>query len=148
LSLLLHELGHAFTARAFDLRVKSVTLHGFAGFTEIDPEPQTAGREFLVAFVGPAVNGVLAAICLGAQFALPDSDVDVVLRDLGVVNLALFLFNLAPGLPLDGGRLVVAGVWKATRDKLKGQQAGAYAGFVVAGGVGLWGITSFDTFGA
>jgi Zn-dependent protease len=148
LSLLLHELGHALTALAFKLRVRSVTLHGFAGFTEIDPDPQTAGREFLVAFVGPAVNGVIAALCLGGQLLLPDGDVETVLTDLGVVNLALFVFNLAPGLPLDGGRLVVAAVWKATRDKLKGQQAGAYAGFVVAGAVGLWGITSFDSYGA
>jgi Zn-dependent protease len=148
LSLLMHELGHALTALAFKLRVRSVTLHGFVGFTEYEPQPQTAGREFLVAFVGPAVNGVLAALCLGGQLLLPHGDAETVLTDLGVVNLALFVFNLAPGLPLDGGRLVVAAVWKATRDKLKGQQAGAYAGFVVAGAVGLWGITSFNGFGA
>lgn len=148
LSLLLHELGHAFTARAFHLRVRSVTLHGFVGYTDYEPEAPSAGREFLVAFVGPAVNGVIAGLCLVGQTLVPDGDVAVVLRDLGVVNFALFVFNLAPGLPLDGGRLVVAAVWKFTRDKLKGQQAGAYAGFVVAGGVGLWGITSFDTYGA
>jgi Zn-dependent protease len=156
LSLVLHELGHAMTALRFGLRVRSVTIHGFAGFTEIEPEPKTAVREFLVGFSGPFVNGVLAALCFLALIALPGSGADgvhregvlhifsvpvpdtfagVVLFYLAITNLALFLFNCAPGLPLDGGRLVVAIVWGATRNRLYGLRAGAYGGFVVAGAI-------------
>ena len=141
LSLLLHEIGHALTALAFQLRVRKVTLHGFAGFTEIYPDPPSAGREFLVAFVGPLVNGVLAVLCFGVRLLTPaDGNAYLVLTDLGVTNLALFVFNLAPGLPLDGGRLVVATVWGASRDKMRGLRVGAYAGFVVAAAVIAWGM--------
>jgi Zn-dependent protease/CBS domain-containing protein len=148
LSLLLHEIGHALTALAFQLRVRKVTLHGFAGFTEIYPDPPSAGREFLVAFVGPLVNGVLAALCFGARLLAPqDGNAYVVLTDLGVTNLALFVFNLAPGLPLDGGRLVVATVWGASRDKMRGLRVGAYAGFVVAAAVVAWGLVGLTGAG-
>jgi Zn-dependent protease len=149
-SLLLHEIGHALTALAFHLHVRKVTLHGFAGFTEIHPEPQGPGREFLVAFAGPLVNGILAGACFaGARFTAENSKVDFLLGDLGVTNLALFIFNLAPGLPLDGGRLVVAAVWRVTRDKLRGLRVGAYGGFLVAAVVVVWGATASRTgFGA
>lgn len=149
-SLLAHEIGHALTAQGFGLRVRSVTLHGFAGFTEFEPEPATPGREFLIAFVGPAVNGVLAGLCFLGLLVVPsDGSVGTVLFYLAITNLALFVFNLAPGLPLDGGRVVVAAVWALSRDRLRGQRAGAYGGFVVAAGVVVWATaTSSDGFGA
>jgi Zn-dependent protease len=135
-SLVLHELGHALTALSFRLRVRSVTIHGFAGFTEIEPEPQTAGREFLVAFAGPFVNAVLAAVCYVIAHALPaHSAAGVVLGYLGFINLLLAVFNAAPGLPLDGGRLVVGLVWGVTRNRMHGLRAGAYGGFVVAAAI-------------
>ncbi|WP_261567567.1 site-2 protease family protein [Frankia gtarii] len=148
-SLLVHEIGHCLTALAFGHTVRSVTLHGFAGFTEFEPEPRSPGREFLIAFVGPALNGLLAGLCfLGLLGIGDDTHVGVVLRDLGVINLALFVFNLAPGVPLDGGRVVIAAVWAATGDKLRGLRAGAYGGFVVAAGMVVWGTTiSGDSFG-
>lgn len=142
ISLLAHEIGHCLTALAFGHTVRSVTLHGFAGFTEFEPEPRSASREFLIAFVGPAVNGVLAGACLLGLLGVDDNtNLGVILRDLGVINLALFLFNLAPGLPLDGGRVVVAAVWGIGRDKLRGLRAGAYGGFVVAAGMVVWGAS-------
>ncbi|MEX5632444.1 site-2 protease family protein [Parafrankia sp. FMc2] len=140
LSLLAHEIGHALTAQYFGLRVRSVTLHGFAGFTEFEPEPATPAREFLIAFAGPAVNGVLAGACYLGLLAVPEhGSVGTVLFYLGFTNLVLFVFNLAPGLPLDGGRLVVAAVWALGRDRLRGLRAGAYGGFIVAGGLVVWG---------
>jgi Zn-dependent protease/CBS domain-containing protein len=149
LSLLLHEIGHALTALGFGLRVRAVTVHGFAGFTEIEPEPPTAGREFLVAVAGPSVNGLIAGLCfLGLLGTSTDHSVGVLLFDLGITNLALCVFNLAPGLPLDGGRLVVAAVWGVTKDRLTGLRAGAYGGFVVAGAVAVWALlTSSGGFG-
>ncbi len=149
LSLLLHEIGHALTALAFHLRVRKVTLHGFAGFTEIYPDPQGPGREFLVAFAGPLMNGLLAVVCFGGRwFAPEEGKIDFLFRDLGLTNFALFVFNLAPGLPLDGGRLVVAVVWGATRDKLRGLRVGAYGGFVVAAGVVALGLVAMSGVGA
>jgi Zn-dependent protease len=141
LSLLLHEIGHALTALGFGLRVRAVTIHGFAGFTEIEPEPPTAGRELLVGVSGPLVNGLLAGLCfLGKANTSGDSQLGVLFFDMAITNLALFVFNLAPGLPLDGGRLVVATVWGATGSKLRGLKAGAYGGFVVAAVVAGWGM--------
>ncbi|SNQ47528.1 conserved membrane hypothetical protein [Frankia canadensis] len=141
-SLLAHELGHCLVALRLGHVVHSVTLHGFAGFTAYEPEPRSAGRMFLIAFAGPAVNGVLAGagelvlLAVGA-----DTHVGVAVRDLAYINLALFVFNLAPGLPLDGGGVVVAGVWALTKDKLRGLRAGAYGGFLVAAGLLVWGTT-------
>jgi Zn-dependent protease/CBS domain-containing protein len=141
LSLLLHEIGHALTALGFGLRVRAVTIHGFAGFTEIEPEPPTAGRELLVGVSGPLVNGLLAGLCfLGVAHTSGDSQLGVLLLQMTITNLALFLFNLAPGLPLDGGRLVVATVWAVTGNKLRGLKAGAYGGFVIAAAVAGWGM--------
>lgn len=150
LSLLAHEIGHALTAQRFGLHVRSVTLHGFAGFTEFEPEPATAAREFLIAFVGPAVNGVIGGLCFLGLLAVPDhGSVGAVLFFIGFTNAALFVFNLAPGLPLDGGRVVVAAVWAIGHDKLRGLRAGAYGGFVVAGALVVWGATkNSDGFGA
>ncbi|ABW14250.1 peptidase M50 [Parafrankia sp. EAN1pec] len=150
LSLLAHEIGHALTAQRFGLHVRSVTLHGFAGFTEFEPEPATAAREFLIAFVGPAVNGVIGGLCFLGLLAVPDhGSVGTVLFFIGFTNAALFVFNLAPGLPLDGGRVVVAAVWAIGHDKLRGLRAGAYGGFIVAGALVVWGATKdSDGFGA
>lgn len=146
LSLLLHELGHALTALWFKLRVKAVTIHGFAGFTEIEPEPQTARREFLVGFSGPFVNGVLAGLCFLGLWTTSSADpLAAVLEYLAITNLILFIFNLAPGLPLDGGRLVVATVWGITRSRLTGLRAGAYGGFVVAGGLVVLALVSSES---
>ncbi|WP_043603472.1 MULTISPECIES: site-2 protease family protein [Protofrankia] len=142
-SLVLHEIGHCLTALGLGLRVRAVTVHGFVGFTEIEPEPPTPAREFLVAVSGPAVNGVLAGVGFALLAALNSgTQPSVVILDLAATNLILFVFNLLPGLPLDGGRLVVAAVWGGTRDRLRGARAGAYGGYVVAGLLALWVLLS------
>jgi Zn-dependent protease len=141
-SLLAHELGHCLTALRLGHIVHSVTLHGFAGFTSYEPEPRSAGRMFAIAFAGPAVNGVLVGVGELIMLAVgADSPVGVAVRDLELINLGLFVFNLAPGLPLDGGGVVVSAVWAATGDKLRGLRAGAYGGFVVAAALLVWGTT-------
>ncbi|OHV35200.1 MULTISPECIES: site-2 protease family protein [Pseudofrankia] len=138
-SILLHEIGHALVADRFGLRVRSVTVHGFAGFTQHEKEPQTAGRQFLLSFSGPFVNGLISGLCfLGLLGVSSHSSVGVVLLDLAITNLALFVFNLAPGLPLDGGGVVVAAVWGVTHNRLRGLRAGAYGGFLVAAALAAW----------
>jgi Zn-dependent protease len=143
ISLLLHELGHCFTALSMSLHVDAVTLYGFAGFTEIRPEPQTPFREFLVAVSGPAVNLLLGAIALGLRLPLGENGVaGTLLFDIGRVNIALGILNLLPGLPLDGGRVTSSAVWGATRSRLKGTQAGAVAGLIIAGGFVIVGLAT------
>ncbi|TDE09048.1 site-2 protease family protein, partial [Actinomadura sp. 6K520] len=128
-SVFIHELSHAVTARAFHLPVRSVTLHVLGGETAIEREAPTPGREFLIAFAGPLVNLVLAGLGILAHLLLPLPDVALLLVDaLAFANLLVGVFNLLPGLPLDGGRLVRAAVWKAT--------GRSRSGAIIAGWVG------------
>ncbi|WP_243719830.1 site-2 protease family protein [Actinomadura sp. KC06] len=128
-SVFVHELSHAVTARAFGLPVRSVTLHVLGGETSIEREAPTPGREFLIAFAGPLVNLVLAGLGLLAHAFVPMPDVALLLVDaLTFANLLVGVFNLLPGLPLDGGRLVRAAVWKAT--------GRSRSGAIIAGWVG------------
>jgi Zn-dependent protease len=130
-SVFVHELSHAVTARAFGLPVRSVTLHILGGETSIEREAPTPGREFLIAFAGPLTNLVLAGLGLLAHATLPLPDVALLLLEaLTFANLLVGLFNLLPGLPLDGGRLVRAAVWKATGHSRSGA---IFAGWVGRG---------------
>ncbi|MWK39296.1 site-2 protease family protein [Actinomadura sp. J1-007] len=130
-SVFVHELSHAVTARVLGLPVRSVTLHILGGETSIEREAPTPGREFLIAFAGPLTNLVLAGLGLLAHAVLPLSDVALLLVDaLTFANLLVGVFNLLPGLPLDGGRLVRAAVWKVTG---RARNGAVFAGWVGRG---------------
>nr|WP_194736950.1 site-2 protease family protein [Actinomadura sp. RB99] len=132
-SVFVHELSHAVTARVLGLPVRSVTLHILGGETSIEREAATPGREFLIAFAGPLVNLVLAGLGLLAHAVLPLPDVALLLIDaLTFANLLVGVFNLLPGLPLDGGRLVRAAVWKATGHSRSGAIVAGWIGRAVA----------------
>jgi Zn-dependent protease len=132
LSLVFHELGHCFAALYFGLRVDAITIYGFAGFTEIRPEPPTPWREFVVAASGPAVNLVLgvAALLVRIPFS-SDGVTSTLLFDIGWVNVALGILNMLPGLPLDGGRVATSVVWGVTHNRTRAFQVGAIGGLVV-----------------
>jgi Zn-dependent protease/CBS domain-containing protein len=130
-SVFVHELSHAVTARVLGLPVRSVTLHILGGETSIEREAPTPGREFLIAFAGPVVNLVLAGLGLAARLVLPLPDVAALLVEaLTFANLLVGVFNLLPGLPLDGGRLVRAAVWKVTG---RSRSGAIFAGWVGRG---------------
>ncbi len=146
-SLVLHELGHALVAQRLRFDVHSVTIFGFAGFTEYRPEARTPGSAFLVSFSGPLVNLVLGAAGTAAyQVVGPDTAGGVVLFELAFINVALGVFNLAPGLPLDGGHVLQAVLWRLTGNRLRATRAAAYVGIAVAVLLGLWALT-LDAFG-
>jgi Zn-dependent protease len=146
-SLVLHELGHALVAQRLKFDVHSVTIFGFAGFTEYRPEARTPGSAFLVSVTGPLVNLVLGGVATAAYAVTsPDTIGGVVLFELAFINLALGIFNLAPGLPLDGGHVLQAGIWRATGSRTRATRAAAYVGFVVAGLLGLYALT-LNSFG-
>jgi len=154
LSVLLHELGHSYVALRYQIPIKQITLFIFGGMAHMGKEPPSPRAEFLIAMAGPLVSLILGAGCLGGAIALESlfarSGVQglVVLGSLlGTVNVQLGLFNLIPGFPLDGGRVLRAGLWAWNKDfnRATSQAALAGIGFGVAFGligavlmVGAW----------
>ncbi|GAA3101934.1 site-2 protease family protein [Streptosporangium carneum] len=133
LSVLLHELAHCVVARMYGLPVRRITLYLLGGVSEIEREPETPGREFMVAFAGPLLSLGLAAVGFFAyRFIDPASITGVLVLQLWWANLIVGIFNLLPGLPLDGGRMLRAGVWKATSNAGSGTVVAAWVGRVLA----------------
>ncbi|MBE3011275.1 site-2 protease family protein [Microbispora sp. NEAU-D428] len=146
-SVLLHELAHCVVAKYYGLPVRRITLYMLGGVSEIEREPETAGREFNVALAGPLLSLGLATIGyvvsavafvtgpvdpLSMFLHPPDGLVPVLIWQLWSSNLIVGIFNLLPGLPLDGGRMLRAAVWKVKRDAGTGTMAAAWVGRGVA----------------
>jgi Zn-dependent protease/CBS domain-containing protein len=132
-SVLVHELAHTVVALRFELPVLRIQLQFFGGVSEITKEAQSAGREFWLAFAGPLLSLVLGGVFLGAmQLVTPATVPGVLLTSLMLSNFVVAAFNLLPGLPLDGGRMLRALVWKATGRPMAGTVAAAWAGRVLA----------------
>lgn len=115
-SVLLHELGHSIVARARGLSVSSITLFIFGGVSNLEQEPTSAGEEFVVAVIGPVISLVLGGILLaiGAAVGASQSLAASLLLYVGGTNVLLGLFNMIPGFPLDGGRVLRSILWRAT----------------------------------
>ena len=116
-SVLLHELSHSVMARRLGMPVEGITLFIFGGVTRTGGEAETAGDEFAIAVVGPLSSFALAAVFWGLvnlTGGLFPTEVQFGLGYLGWLNLALGAFNLLPGFPLDGGRVLRSAVWRAT----------------------------------
>jgi len=144
LSVLAHELSHSVMALSKGIPVRGITLFIFGGVSRLDREPQRPITEFMVAVVGPLLSIVLAVIFGAVWFLLGrgDSPVEVVLLLLAWTNLSLGVFNLVPGYPLDGGRLLRAGIWGITGNHRKATRIAAGMGqavgvAMVIGGVSL-----------
>ncbi len=114
-AVLLHELAHSLVAKARGLSVKSITLFIFGGISNLEQEPRSPGLEFQVAIVGPLTSLILAAICWAIALALRGVPlVGAVFGYLAIANGLLAIFNLIPGFPLDGGRVLRSILWKIT----------------------------------
>lgn len=134
-SLLLHELAHSLVATANGLPVREITLFALGGVSQIEKNPASAKIEFWMAFVGPLTSAVIGVLCLVAARAIGGAASDpwmAVLLWLGYINLALAGFNLLPGYPLDGGRVLRAIIWWNTGDADRSTRAAAKVGQVVA----------------
>lgn len=133
LSVLLHEASHALMAQRFGLPVTSITLHFLGGVTEIDGEPDTPGREFAVSVVGPLTSLAVGLAVLPLAVLAPDhSLLDLAATGLAYANLVVGVLNLVPGLPLDGGRVLRAAVWKITGSPHQGTVVAGWGGRVAA----------------
>ncbi len=151
-SVIAHELGHALVARRYGVPVKDITLFIFGGVASLGSEPRTPGAEFVIAVVGPLISIVLgSALWL---LSLPLRGLSPLgfslLGYLGVANLALAVFNLLPGFPLDGGRVLRAILWKTTGSMQRATRGATRSGqglallFIL---LGIWQFYQGDVFG-
>jgi Zn-dependent protease/predicted transcriptional regulator len=142
-SVLVHELAHALVAQARGIRVQDITLFLFGGATRARVESRGPGDEFLIALVGPLTSGILAGlfgIIAGLGGDVLSRPLAGTLGYLAWVNLVLAVFNLVPGFPLDGGRLLRSAIWKATGSLGRATRIASVSGqavgwLLVAGGV-------------
>ncbi|MBI3455414.1 MAG: site-2 protease family protein [Candidatus Rokubacteria bacterium] len=112
-SVFLHELSHSVAARRYGIPVSGITLHVFGGVSQLEREPGRPGVEAVVAIVGPLTSLMIAAVVAAADALwAPPPAAAAVMRYLVLVNVVVGVFNLVPGFPLDGGRLLRAVLWK------------------------------------
>jgi Zn-dependent protease len=163
-SLVLHELGHALSARRLGIPIAGIDLWFFGGLSQMRREPQSAGEELQIAAAGPAVTLLLFALCLGAATVLASGRTvtDVVLTRegfrttpalaligwLGFINAALLVFNIVPAFPLDGGRIARALIWWRTGDRNRATLWTGRSGQAFALALGLFGLWAFTSGGS
>jgi Zn-dependent protease/CBS domain-containing protein len=140
-SVLVHELAHSVVARARGLEAKSITLFLFGGVSSIGGEARTAATEFLVAIVGPITSFALAAVAFAVSLLVDGgSGIGALVGYLALVNVLLGGFNLVPGFPLDGGRVLRAILWSRSGSMRRSTETAVQVGQVVAYLFVGWGI--------
>jgi len=141
-SVLFHELAHSVIAQHYKLKVISITLFIFGGLARIGRDPSTAMQEFNIAIAGPLASGFLSVCFFLLTLVFPYNQMFGALATyLWQTNLALAIFNLLPGFPLDGGRIFRAMVWGATKDYSKATRVAGASGKLIAYALiafGLW----------
>lgn len=131
-SVLLHEVSHAMMARHFGFSVSSITLHFLGGMTAIEGESRRPREEFLIAVVGPLTSLAVGGVGLGLALVAPDGLLLLAAGALALANLVVGVMNLVPGLPLDGGRVLRAGVWRLTGNMHTGTVVAGWGGRITA----------------
>ncbi|WP_392533833.1 site-2 protease family protein [Nostoc sp. C117] len=146
-SVLLHELGHSLVARSQGIKVNSITLFLFGGIAAIEEESKTPVQAFQVAIAGPLVSIILFLLLRLVVIVLPDtSPLSMMAGDLARINLVVALFNMIPGLPLDGGQVLKAAVWQVTGNRFQAVHWAAKAGQILGyGAIALGFIVDFLT---
>ena len=138
-SIVLHELAHAVTARAFQLPVRGITLVFWGGYTETHSNERGPLASFLIAAAGP-----LTTLALGGAFLLGSAAADgvlsAILRNLAFLSLIFAGLNALPGFPLDGGRMLLAVIWGITRNRFIALRIAGWGGVVVGGALALIGL--------
>ncbi len=140
-SVLVHELAHCVVARGFGLPVRRVLLYPLGGWSEIEQEPASPGREALISVAGPLVSLAIAGVGYVLAHVVGHGLTHDVIVQLFWANVLVGIFNLLPGLPLDGGRVFRAGVWKLTGNQVSATIAAAWAGRVLA--IAVVGVTLY-----
>jgi Zn-dependent protease/predicted transcriptional regulator len=145
-----HELSHAMVARRRGLPVRSITLFALGGVAQLEKDPEDAKTEFLVSIVGPIASAAIGFVCLMLAWLLgwtmtagPTSPLMEMLVWLGYINIGLAIFNMLPGFPMDGGRVLRAIVWWYTGSAQRATRAASLTGQVVAFAFIIFGIIRF-----
>jgi Zn-dependent protease/predicted transcriptional regulator len=138
-TLLAHELSHALVARTRGLTTKAITLFALGGVAQIEKEPEDAKTEFLVGIVGPFSSAVIGCLSLAVAWALgwrmgaaPETSLHAMFVWLGYINLSLAAFNMIPGYPLDGGRILRSILWLASGNVQVATRRAATVGKIIA----------------
>jgi Zn-dependent protease len=139
--LLAHELGHALVARRLGIPVRGITLFLLGGLSEIGEEINVPRNEFVVAVAGPLVSAALGGAFAVVAYAAT-GPTEAVAASLAVGNVFLAIFNLIPGLPLDGGRLLRAGIWRLTGDRRQATRIGVAVGRLLALALAILGVVA------
>jgi Zn-dependent protease len=154
-SLILHELGHALVARRSGIEITGIDLWFFGGVAKMSRDTHSPGEEFRVAFAGPLVTLAIVGLCTAIGVALDGGNfIDTAVFERGVttdpallllgylatINAALFVFNLIPGFPLDGGRIARAIAWKLTGEKAKATRFAGRSGQLIAYAMAGYGV--------
>ncbi len=148
-SLLLHELSHSVFARSHGIPVKEITLFALGGVSQLEKEPASATIEFWMAFVGPLTSAGIGLICLllklvaGAAAAKAGTPLVTMLSWLSYINFALAGFNMIPGYPLDGGRMLRAILWWKTGQMDRATRLASKVGQAVGVLFIVWGIAQY-----
>jgi Zn-dependent protease len=143
LSVLAHELSHAFMARAEGIEIEEIVLHPFGGLARLRNEPENPGAEFRIAIAGPAASFVIGIITFVLLLPTVRSGYGIaagVLLLLSAGNLLLAIFNLFPGYPLDGGRVLRALLWRRSGDMREATRLSGICGMLIAAILIIFGV--------
>ena len=136
LSILAHEFGHALVARRYGVETESIDLWALGGVARLDREPPTPRADGLIAVAGPLVSLALGIVTFGTALLVSST----VLGWIGLINLLLAVFNMLPGAPLDGGRVLRAWRWSRTGNKYRAMRDAGNAGRVLGWSLGIIGL--------
>jgi Zn-dependent protease len=139
-SVVIHELAHSLVAQHYGIEVSRITLFLFGGVAQITDEPSSAAQEFWIAIVGPITSFALAALLWEIEPFIASMPILAAVRYLAWLNLILGLFNLIPGFPLDGGRVLRAIIWRFTGNYHRATVAAATAGRIFGFLMIFWGV--------
>ena len=149
-AIVVHELSHAMVAKLRGLPVRSITLFALGGVAQIEKEAADAKTEFWMGIIGPITSFVIGVVCLAITVALgwtppefPQRPLPAMLMWLGVINIGLAVFNMIPGFPLDGGRVLRGIVWWITGNAVRATRIAARVGQVIAFVMILYGLLQF-----
>ena len=149
-SIVVHELSHALVAKLRGLPVRSITLFALGGIAQIEKEAADAKTEFWMGIIGPITSFVLGVVCLAITIALgwtppefPQRPLPAMLMWLGLINIGLAAFNMIPGFPLDGGRVLRGLIWWITGNPKRATTIAARVGQVIAFAMIVYGVFQF-----
>jgi Zn-dependent protease/predicted transcriptional regulator len=149
-TLVVHELSHALVARSHGLKVHSITLFALGGVAQIEEESPDAKTEFWLGIIGPITSFVIGFTCLGiARLTgwfppnVPETPLTAILVWLGYINVALAVFNLFPGYPMDGGRVLRSIIWRITGERARATKIASSISRILALGFIFFGLFLF-----